>query len=99
MKKVVRLSLVLSIAVTNMLAQALSSTAQHVDKRSFDPDAAQIVTSDIALFWRAYDMAKPENDLIVFRDQYLRKGSIGLKEFTRTRIGSSCELVDALNQH
>jgi len=100
MKKIVRLSLVLSIAVTNILAQALSSTAQNVEKkRNSDPDAAQIVTSDIALFWKAHDMAEPENDLIVFRDQYLRKGSIGLKEFTRTRIGSSCGLVDAISQH
>lgn len=68
-------------------------------EKNFDPDAAQIVTSDIALFWKAYDMAKPENDLIVFRDQYLRKGSVGLKEFTRTRIGSSCGLVDAIEKH
>ena len=64
-----------------------------------DPDTAKIVTSDINLFWRAYDKAKPDNDLIVYRDQYLKAGSIGLQAFTRARIFSSCELVDAIEKH
>jgi hypothetical protein len=61
-----------------------------------DPEKAQIVTSDIALFWRAYDLAKPENNLVVYRDEYLKKGSIGLQEFLRSKIGNSCNLVDAI---
>jgi hypothetical protein len=61
-----------------------------------DPEKAQIVTSDIALFWRAYDIAKPENDLVVYRDEYLKKGSIGLQEFLRGKIGNSCSLVSAI---
>ncbi|HXG63762.1 MAG TPA: hypothetical protein VNO70_01570, partial [Blastocatellia bacterium] len=44
-----------------------------------DPDAARLVTSDIANFWRAYDRATPDDDLIVFRNEYLRKGSYGLQ--------------------
>ncbi len=100
MKKIVILSLVWFTAVGGILAQAPGSSVQNVEKKkNFDPDAVQIVTSDIALFWKAYDLAKPENDLIVFRDEYLRKGSIGLKEFTRARIGSSCGLVDAIDKH
>jgi hypothetical protein len=100
MKQFVILSLVLSIASAKILAQVPSSPVQNVEKKqNVDPDAAQIVTSDIALFWKAYDMATPKNNLIVFRDEYLKKGSLGLKEFTRKRIGSSCGLVDAIEQH
>jgi hypothetical protein len=62
-----------------------------------DPEKAQIVTSDITLFWRAYDMAKPENDLVVYRDEYLKKGSVGLQEFLRTKVGNSCNLVAAID--
>ncbi|HEY8563488.1 MAG TPA: DUF2268 domain-containing putative Zn-dependent protease [Pyrinomonadaceae bacterium] len=61
-----------------------------------DPQAAKFVTSDIDLFWAAYDKAKPENDLIVYRDEYLKKGSPGLQEFTRLRIGTSCNLVNSV---
>ena len=62
-----------------------------------NPEKAEIVTSDIALFWRAYDMAKPENNLIVYRDEYLKKGSVGLQEFLRSKIGNSCNLVTAID--
>jgi len=62
-----------------------------------NPEKAQIVTSDIALFWRAYDMAKPENNLVIYRDEYLKKGSVGLQEFLRSKIGNSCNLVTAID--
>ncbi|HNU09087.1 MAG TPA: DUF2268 domain-containing putative Zn-dependent protease, partial [Pyrinomonadaceae bacterium] len=58
---------------------------------------AQIVTSDIELFWKAYDKATPANDLIVYRDEYLKKGSPGLQAFTALRIGSVCRLVDTIS--
>ncbi len=61
-----------------------------------DPNVAKLVTSDIDLFWKAYNKAIPANDLYVYRDEYLRKGSEGLKAFTEMRIGSSCSLVDAI---
>lgn len=66
---------------------------------SQNPEDARLVTSDIVNFWRAYDQATPENDLIVFRNQYLRKGSYGLQQFTRMRIGSVCNLVDVIGKH
>ncbi len=62
-----------------------------------DPEKAQIVTSDIALFWRAYDLAKPENNLVIYRDEYFKKGSVGLQEFLRTKIGNSCNLVASID--
>jgi hypothetical protein len=88
MKKALILSLGILVLVGNICAQATTNT---------DPNAAKFVTSDIDLFWAAYDKAKPENDLIVFRDEYLKKGSVGLQEFTRLRIGSSCGLVNSIN--
>lgn len=78
------------------MSVAQQSGAQPATKLNANPDAAQIISSDIDNFWKAYDSARPENSLYVFRDQYLRKGSQGLKEFTLHRIGSSCELVDAM---
>lgn len=41
-------------------------------------------------------MAKPENNLIAYRDEYFKKGSVGLQEFLRTSIGNSCNLVAAI---
>lgn len=62
-----------------------------------DPEKAAIVATDIDLFWNAYDAATPENDLIIYRDRYLRQGSTGLKEFHRLRIESVCDLVAVIN--
>ena len=83
-----------------IVAGVSPARAQQAERSlNTDPNAAQIVSSDIDLFWKAYDMAKPENNLYVFRDEYIRKGSIGLRDFTETRIGSSCELVDVIEKH
>lgn len=86
---------VMSLATGSFAVMAQSAEAKK--PLNADPNAAQIVTSDIDLFWKAYDKAKPENSLYVFRDEYIRKGSIGLKDFTLRRIGSSCELVDTID--
>lgn len=90
--------------ITALLAAALAvqtAAAQDTEEKQTnrDPLKAEIVTSDIDLFWNAYDRATPQNDLIVYRDEYLGKGSPGLKEFLRTRIGSVCELVGTINDH
>lgn len=86
---------VLFLAVS---AGVMSATAQQSNAKSLntDPDKAKIVSSDIDLFWKAYDKAKPENNINVFRDEYIRKGSIGLRDFTTTRIGSACGLVEVI---
>jgi hypothetical protein len=88
MKKSAILFLMIFISSLNVLAQATTNT---------NPETVKFVTSDINLFWAAYDKAKPENDLIVYRDEYLKKGSVGLQEFAKLRIGSSCGLVNAIN--
>lgn len=78
------------------LSVSVSAQSENAEVNR-DPAAAKIVTSDIALFWKAYDKATAENDLVVYRDEYLKKGSAGLKEFWRVRIGNSCELVNTIN--
>lgn len=84
-----------TILILSLIIFVANATGQTTNT---NPEAAKIVTSDIDLFWKAYDRAKPENDLVVYRDEYLNKGSAGLKEFTRLRIGSSCALVDMLGK-
>lgn len=54
-----------------------------------DPAKVRLVTSDIDLFWRAYDLATPENRAAVFQREYLDKGSPGLQDFLRLRIKSA----------
>ncbi|MEO5860599.1 MAG: DUF2268 domain-containing putative Zn-dependent protease [Pyrinomonadaceae bacterium] len=73
---------------------AVSAWAQSELNR--DPNTAKLVTSDIDLFWKAYDKATPANDLIIYRDEYLKKGSPGLASFTELRVGSSCGLVNSI---
>ena len=64
-----------------------------------NPDEARIFTSDINNFWRAYDQATPQNDLRIYRDDYLRIGSAGLKDFTRLKIGDVRNLVLKVWRH
>jgi hypothetical protein len=68
-------------------------------KPNHDPAAAELVFSDIDLFWKAYDRAKPENRVEVLREDYLNKGSLGLKAFTRVRIGSAENLAKTIARH
>ncbi len=87
MKKTVLLTIAFVLCSASALAQS---------ELSRDPNTAKLVTSDIDLFWKAYDKATPANDLIVYRDEYLKKGSAGLASFTELRIGSSCGLVNSI---
>ncbi|MDX2030737.1 MAG: DUF2268 domain-containing putative Zn-dependent protease [Blastocatellia bacterium] len=72
------------------LAQTESDNGRPV---SSNPDDARLVTSDIALFWRAFDQATPENAQAVYREEYLQKGSYGLRQFTKLRIGNAGNLA------
>jgi hypothetical protein len=63
-----------------------------------DPEQARILTSDIALFWRAYDTAAGR-DLVDSMDQYLKQGTYGLQQFTRLRIHSAANLAEVIKRH
>lgn len=82
------------------VAQTRTVSAVHAQpKQNHDPDAAELVFADIDLFWKAYDSAKPANRAEVLREEYLKKGSLGLKEFTRVRIGSAENLAQTIEKH
>ena len=94
MKQVILLILATVFSINSISAQDIKSIELTLNR---NPEKAEFVTSDIALFWRAYDMAKPENNLIIYRDEYFKKGSVGLQEFLRSKIGNSCNLVTAID--
>lgn len=68
-----------------------------------DPEAARLVTDDLARFWEAWDEAAAvegaQARAEVFRQRYLDAGSPGLKAFTRLRIDSAARLVAAIDRH
>ncbi len=66
---------------------------------SNDPDSAQIVTSDIENFWRAYDHMGADNAADVFQKEYLEVGTIGLHDFLRLRINDARNLAGTIRQH
>ncbi len=98
MKRAMVLAGVLSAMLP--VAQTLTVSAGNAQQKpNHDPDAAELVFSDIDLFWKAYDSAKPANRTGVLREEYLEKGSLGLKEFTRVRIVSAENLAKTIEKH
>jgi hypothetical protein len=67
-----------------------------------DPKSVKFVTTDIANFWRAYDLAAKEPDrakkIVIFQAEYIDKGSPGLKDFVQLRIKNAEALVDQIEK-
>jgi Predicted Zn-dependent protease (DUF2268) len=52
-------------------------------KHHSDPNKARLITSDIALFWKAYDhamAAEPKDRAAIFQREYIEQGSVGLED-------------------
>ena len=64
-----------------------------------DPDSAKLVTSDIALFWHALDVAPPDSLGPVLQREYLDRGSVGVRDFIPGRILSAEDLAAYVNAH
>src|ERR1700731_1153695 len=62
------------------------------------PKDAQIVTSDIDHFWKAYDASQPGGREDAFQKLYLDAGSPGLEDFAKLRIQSAKALAAAVDQ-
>ena len=93
----VRAGLMMTMVI---VAQALTSSVGTAQQQpNHDPAAAKLVFSDIELFWEAYDRAGPGTRAEVLRDEYLKKGSPGLEEFTRERIDNAQSLAAAVEKH
>ena len=88
-------ALCLLICAAPTLAQ---TSGQEVNA---DPYKARFVTSDIDNFWRAFDLASKESDkakrIAIYQAEYLDKGSAGLQDFLRMRIGSAKTLVETVD--
>jgi hypothetical protein len=98
MKRTVVLAVAGALPAMLLLARAPAADTSR-PKPNHDPDTAEFVVSDIDLFWKAYDSVKPGNRAEVLRKEYLEKGSRGLKEFTRVRIGSAENLAKVIETH
>lgn len=92
MKRIGALIAVLVVTVVSVCGQSGAKT-------SGDPDDAKIITSDIQNFWRAYDQAKPDNQVDVFEREYLKRASDGLQDFVKLRITSADALVQTINKN
>ena len=70
------------------------------DPANRDPARAEIVTRDVHNFWRAYDAAQQAPDsagrVAAYRDLYVRAGSPGLADWTRSRLADQGAVVKAL---
>ena len=91
------------IALLFFLAGTIGSAAQAEQRRlNPEPAKAQIVTSDIDNFWRAFDLARKEPErlkrIAIYQSEYIDKGSVGLKDFVRMRIKSAENLSDTIDK-
>lgn len=59
-------------------------------KRLSDPTKAQLITTDIHNFWKAYDAAQKDTARMqaIFQEQYFDKASPGFEDYIATKIGS-----------
>ena len=92
-------TLSLMVGCKTLSGDGISGGNSWTERVTTNPEEARIITTDIDHFWRAYDEATPRNDLRVYRDEYLRIGSAGLKEFARLKIGNVSNLVLKIWNH
>jgi hypothetical protein len=78
------------------------SQDKAAQKENQEPARAQLVTSDIDNFWRAYDLAARETAAEkrqeIFQREYFDKGSKGLEDFTKVRIRNAEALLAEINK-
>ena len=77
--------------------------AQKEDRQvNRDPARSKFVTSDIENFWRAFDLANKEPErtkrIAIFQTEYIDKGSVGLQDFTRSKIKSAKDLAETVEK-
>ena len=67
----------------------------RIQARQADPKNAKLVTSDINLFWRAYDLVTkdPAHQEDIYKREYFDKGSPGLQDYFSIKIRSVDQFV------
>jgi tetratricopeptide (TPR) repeat protein len=75
-------------------AQVLRRMTQ-ADARLSDPRQAQLITTDIDHFWRAFDLAARDTAQAqaIYQREYFDKASVGLQDYFQLRIRSVREFV------
>lgn len=95
-RNIIRTACCLVACALTVFAQANEPTVNR------DPGRVKFVTSDIANFWRAFDLASKETDrekrVRIFQTEYLDKGSAGLRDFVRLRIKNAKGLVETIDR-
>lgn len=83
-----------------LICIALAAGPAVSEVTNTDPEAAQLITTDIPNFWRACDRlddaSSRKDSLKAFFDAYYLEASPGLQEFIRIRIGSVYNLVNTI---
>ena len=64
-----------------------------------DPAAAQIVTSDLANFWAAYDAGGKNGSTAEFQSKYLDVASAGLRDFIQARSLTASSLTQMVTAY
>ena len=84
----------IKILFIGLLFIYFNSSSQNVD-----PLKAQIITSDINNFWKAFEMSKPDFKPKPFDEIYLSHGSKGVRGFTRGRIQNAEHLASVVKSY
>lgn len=82
-----KLILILSVSIFSFSCSSWFMT------NNSDIKQIQIITSDIDLFWKAFDEFERTGNAAVFQTEYFDKGSKGLRDFVDKRIHSAEELA------
>jgi len=82
------------VVVVASVFLALQAVGQNTD-----PAKAEIVTSDIHNFWKAFDAAAPGFAPEPFQQEYLDKRSKGIDGFLKGRIQSAAHLARVVGSH
>jgi len=84
---------------TPLFTVALITTFSIALSQNKDPLKTEIITSDIANFWLAFDAAKPEFKAEHFQKLYLDKGTKGLRDFAKFKIKNAENLAKVVAAH
>ncbi len=80
-----RLTELLSAKQKEEITSAILANRKKIEK----PSAIKIVTEDIDRFWKVYPQIKDSSAETIFLNDYILKGSTGLRTFYQVRMNSS----------
>ncbi|WP_324676258.1 TPR end-of-group domain-containing protein [Hymenobacter sp. GOD-10R] len=78
---------------------AILRRMSKVEAKQLNPRKAKLVTSDIDLFWKAYDatLKNPGLKEEIYQQQYFDKGTVGLQDYYLSKIRSTHLFVKNLD--